>query len=301
MKRRLTYRITSENCGGTLERFLKEQGFSRHILTCLKRTEQGICVNGARAYTSCLLHEHDIVTVLLPDEPPSAHIVPVPLPFPIIYEDDDLLVIDKPAGMPIHPSINNYDNTLANAAAWYFSRKGESFVYRCINRLDRDTTGLLILAKHMLSAAILSRMSAAREIHREYLAVAKGCVPASGTIDAPIARKETSAIERCVDAAHGEHAVTHFKRLAFDGTYSLVSLKLETGRTHQIRVHMKHIGHPLPGDFLYCNDFSRIQRQALHSCHLEFLHPITQKPLAFTAEIPADFQTFEAVRQFRLK
>ena len=194
--------------------------------------------------------------------------------------------------MPIHPSIHNYENTLANAAAWYFGQKGENFVYRCINRLDRDTTGLLILAKNRLSGALLSRMSAERKIHRQYLAIATGEIPKCGTIDAPIARACDSAILRQVDFVHGERAITHSRLLKFDGFYSLVLLQLETGRTHQIRVHMNHIGHPLPGDYLYNPDYRLIKRQALHSCRLTFCHPISGKPMDFTAPIPDDFKTF---------
>ena len=295
MTRQLTYHISEKDAGMKLEVFLKQHGFSRHILTHLKRTENGICVNGIWAYTSHILRASDILTILLVEEASSEQIVPINLPFPIVYEDEDLMVINKPADMPIHPSINNYENTLANAAAWYFQQKNEAFVYRCINRLDRDTTGLLILAKHMLSGAILSRMSAAREIHREYLAIAEGCVPACGIIDAPIARKEDSAIERCIDFEQGERAVTHFSRISYAEGYSLVSLKLETGRTHQIRVHMKHLGHSLPGDYLYNPDFSKIKRQALHSYRLKFSHPISGKPMEFTAPVPNDFRTFACV------
>ena len=201
--------------------------------------------------------------------------------------------------MPIHPSMNNYDNTLANAVMYYFSEKGESFVYRCINRLDRDTSGLLILAKNMLSGAILSQMSANRQIHREYLAVTEGLLPESGTIDAPIARLEGSAIMRCVDYEHGEKAVTHFARLSYSELipstkcrgYSLASVHLETGRTHQIRIHMKHIGHPLPGDFLYNpSSDAPITRQALHSHRLMFEHPITGESMNFICEMPDDMK-----------
>ena len=292
MTRTLSYTITEGDSGCKLGDFLRKKGYSRHILTHLKRTDHGICVNGDWAYTSQTLQTGDVVTVFLAEESASEHIVPVPLPFPILYEDEDLMIINKPADMPIHPSINNFENTLANAAAWYFANRGETFVYRCINRLDRDTTGLLILAKNMLSGALLSQMSAKRQIHRQYLAIAQGCVPKEGMIDAPIARKPDSVIERCVDFEKGERAVTHYRRLCFDGTCSLVLLKLETGRTHQIRVHMKHIGHPLPGDYLYNPDFSRIKRQALHSYRLAFNHPISGKPMEFTAPIPQDFKKF---------
>ena len=142
----------------------------------------------------------------------------------------------------------------------------------------------------MYSASILSDMVQNREIRREYLAIASGEVPESGTITAPIARVEGSTIERKVDEESGEYACTHYKRLQYKNGYSLVSLKLETGRTHQIRVHLKHIGHPLPGDFLYNPDYSVINRQALHSYRLSFIHPITGKEMQFAAEMPGDMK-----------
>ena len=239
-----------------------------------------------------VLQPDDRLTIVIPEETPSEHIVPVNLPFPVVYEDEDLMIINKPSDMPIHPSIHNYENTLANAAAWYFGQKGETFVYRCINRLDRDTTGLLILAKNRLSGALLSRMSAERKIHRQYLAIATGEIPKCGTIDAPIARACDSAILRQVDFVHGERAITHYRLLKFDGFYSLVLLQLETGRTHQIRVHMNHIGHPLPGDYLYNPDYRFLQRQSLHSWKLSFSHPVSGIPMEFTAPVPADMQQF---------
>lgn len=173
-----------------------------------------------------------------------------------------------------------------------FSKKKETFVYRVINRLDRDTTGLLIIAKHALSACILSQMSSRREIHREYLAIAAGKVDEKGTICAPIGRADDSTVLRCVDEKNGDYACTHYQRLLYhkESDCSLVRLRLETGRTHQIRVHMKHIGHPLPGDFLYNPDYRLMHRQPLHSCHLDFRHPITGKAMHFEAEVPGDMR-----------
>jgi 23S rRNA pseudouridine1911/1915/1917 synthase len=146
----------------------------------------------------------------------------------------------------------------------------------------------------MYSGALLSQMVVRREIHREYLAIATGLLPESGVIDAPIARKEGSTIERCVDFEHGERAVTHFWRVDYKDGYSLVRLKLETGRTHQIRVHMRHIGHPLAGDFLYCGDFpeaqKKMERQALHSHCLKFLHPITGEAMEFHSPLPHEME-----------
>lgn len=288
MKRIFSYTISAEYHNHTLLSFLKEAGYSNPIITHLKRTEQGILLNDTWARVRDILHTGDVLTITLEESTSSAHIIPSPLPLNIVYEDEDLMVINKPADMPIHPSQGNYDNTLANAVAYYYAQKNEPFTYRCINRLDRDTTGLLILAKHMYSASLLSNMVKERKIHREYLAVAEGEVPQSGVIEAPIGRVDGSTIERQVDYEHGDYACTHYRRLLYKNGYSLVALTLKTGRTHQIRVHMKHIGHPLPGDFLYNPVYDVISRQALHSHRLSFAHPITGKTLTFSAPLPDD-------------
>lgn len=290
MKRIFSYIIPTEYENSTLLTFLKSMNFSAPTITHLKRTENGILLNDEWARVRDKLHTNDILTITLIDAESSDKIVPSNLPLNIVYEDNDLIIIDKPAGMPIHPSQGNYENTLANAVAYYYAQKQEPFVYRCINRLDRDTTGLLILAKHMHSASLLSNMVKNREIHREYLAIAEGKIPSSGTINAPIGRVPGSTIERQVNHEHGDYALTTYKRLSYSNGYSLVSLKLETGRTHQIRVHMKHIGHPLPGDFLYNPDYSVIQRQALHSYRLSFMHPIEKTPLEFISPLPDDMK-----------
>ena len=289
-KRTLQYRITESDTYSNIHELLKAHGYSSTVIRHLKETENGIQRNGVWARVYEPLCSGDTVTILLTEEVSSENIVSTPLPLDIVYEDEDLLVINKPAGMPIHPTQGNYDNTLANACAYYFQQKGEPFTYRCINRLDRDTTGLLILARHAYSASLLSSMVAKREIHREYLALATGLVPDSGVIEAPIARVDGSTIEREVNFETGEFARTHYRRLEYKNGYSLVSLKLDTGRTHQIRVHMKYIGHPLPGDFLYNPDYSVIRRQALHSYRLTFTHPITGKELQFTAPLPDDMK-----------
>lgn len=289
-KRTLQYRITESDTYNNIHELLKAHGYSSTVIRHLKETENGISRNGVWSRVYEPLCSCDTVTILLTEEASSENIVPTPLPLDIVYEDEDLLIINKPAGMPIHPSQGNYDNTLANACAYYFQQKGEPFTYRCINRLDRDTTGLLIIARHAYSASLLSSMVAKREIHREYLALATGLVPDSGVIEAPIARVDGSTIEREVNFETGEFARTHYRRLEYKNGYSLVSLKLDTGRTHQIRVHMKYIGHPLPGDFLYNPDYSVIRRQALHSYRLTFTHPITGKELQFTAPLPDDMK-----------
>lgn len=291
MKRIFNYTIPTEYNEQTLLSFLKNKHYSSQIITHLKRTENGILLNGEWGRVHDVLHTGDELTIHLIEDVSSQNIVPNNLSLNIVYEDEDILVVNKTSNTPIHPSQGNYDNTLANAVAYYYQQKGESFTYRCINRLDRDTTGLLIIAKHMYSASILSDMVANREIHREYLAVATGEVPEIGTIVAPIGRVDGSTIERHIDEVHGDYACTHYKKIAYNNGYSLVSLKLETGRTHQIRVHMKHIGHPLPGDFLYNPDYSVINRQALHSHKLSFKHPITGEYMEFVAELPEDMRS----------
>ena len=291
MERIFEYQITAAEEGRKIGDFLREKGYSRHLIRQLKETEDGLLRNAQPTFTTVALKAGDRIRVrLLEIAEGSEAIMPAPLPFEIVYEDEDLLVVNKPADMPIHPSFQNHGNTLADALTWHYQQHGEDFVYRCINRLDRDTTGLLIVAKHLLSASILSDMVGKREIHREYLAIVKGIPPENGTISAPIGRKKGSAILREVNFETGEPAVTHFARLEIRNGLSLVSLKLETGRTHQIRVHMGYIGCPLIGDYLYYPECSRISRQALHSHRLSFLHPITGKALSFTAPLPEDME-----------
>ncbi len=291
MERIIEYKIDKIYTNHTIQYFLSEKGYSHHILTHLKRTDNGILLNGVWERTSCLLSEGDILTVHYIEEESSKNIPPVNIPLDIIYEDEDILVVNKPADMPIHPSIGNYENTLANGLAYYFQSKGEAFVFRCINRLDRDTTGLVLVAKHGISACILSNQMMNRLIRRTYFAVVSGYTPACGSICAPIARVDESVIERHVDFVRGDYALTHYFTLnhSSDKKLSLIQLNLDTGRTHQIRVHMKYIGHPLIGDFLYNPDFTCIKRQALHSGKLEFTHPVRKEALSFTCAVPADF------------
>lgn len=288
MDKILTYTITSQEAGMQVLEFLRSKGFSRHILTSMKPDKEALLVNGVRAGGRSILKEGDFFRVRVMETATTEGIVPASLPLNILYEDEDILVLNKPADMPVHPSIGNYTNTLANAAAFYFQKRGEFCPFRCINRLDRDTSGALVLAKNALSAAILSAQMRNREIRRTYLAVVRGVTPPSGTISAPIGRVSDSVIQRQVDPEHGETAVTHYERLAVRNDHSLLEIHLETGRTHQIRVHMGYIGHPLPADYLYCPVYDHFKRQPLHSYQLNFRHPLTGKDLCFTAPVPHD-------------
>lgn len=310
MTRTLTYQIQSD--AQTVKQFLSAQGFSGQTIIALKKQHESILVNGIWVPVNHVLHYGDTLTITLSEIHSSEKIIPIALPLNIVYEDEDILVLNKPADMPIHPSLNNYENTLANGVAFYYHSQSTPFVFRCINRLDRDTTGLTIIAKNRLSAGILSEQMSRREISREYVAIVEGIVrPEHGTIDVPIARADGSTIERCVDNRNGERAVTHYQVEKVNPAKNLtqIRLRLETGRTHQIRVHMAYAGHPLAGDFLYnpsvaysaadkstdnatasCPNAYTINRQALHAQKLSFTHPITGEHLVFEAPLPKDME-----------
>ena len=289
MNRKIDYIIDEDSAGLRVEQFLRRKRYSGQNLSEIKRMPKSILVNGVHYYMRQELSTGDHLQVRICETKNSEKIPPTNLPLDIIYEDEDLLVLNKPAGMPIHPSLNNYTNSIANALAYYFQSQGKPFIFRCCNRLDRDTSGLTIVSKHLVSGSILSDMTKYREVHREYLAIARGSVtPSEGTIQAPLGRKEGTIIERTVDWEHGEDAVTHYRVVKEANGHSLVSLRLETGRTHQIRIHMKYLGYPLIGDYLYNPDMEYMTRQALHSHHMEFTHPITGEHMSFTAPLPED-------------
>ena len=289
MNRNIDYIIDEDSAGLRVEQFLRRKRYSGQNLSEIKRMPKSILVNGVHYYMRQELSTGDHLQVRICETQNSEKIPPTKLALDIVYEDEDLLVLNKPAGMPIHPSLNNYTNSIANALAYYFQSQGKPFIFRCCNRLDRDTSGLTIVSKHLVSGSILSDMTKYRKVHREYLAIVRGSVtPSEGTIQAPLGRKDGTIIERTVDWEHGEDAVTHYKVVKEANGHSLVSLRLETGRTHQIRIHMKYLGYPLIGDYLYNPDMEYMTRQALHSHHMEFTHPITGEHMSFTAPLPED-------------
>lgn len=297
MNRMFSYTITEQEEGLTIGQFLKDKGYSRPILIHLKKTNRGIVLNGEWSYVYTRLKKDDILDISLIETESSENIPFTEITMEdfqkmVVYEDEDILVLNKPAELPVHPSMGHHEDTLANYCAYYFHKLCHcegGFIFRCVNRLDRDTSGLVLIAKNMFSSARLSAQQLNHQIHRTYIAIASGITPEDGTINLPIARKEASVIERCIDMECGESAITHYMRLDTQNDFSLLKIQLETGRTHQIRVHMKAIGHPLPGDFLYNPDYTHIKRQALHSYRLEFSHPITNEALSFTQNPPEDF------------
>ncbi|MGE9881907.1 RluA family pseudouridine synthase [Bariatricus sp. SGI.161] len=291
MNRVIDYIIDEAGNGLRIEQYLRRKGYSGQNLAEIKRMPKSVLVNGEHYYMKQELNTGDHLSIHICETKCSEKIPPIQIPLDIVYEDEDIIVINKPAGMPIHPSLNNYTNSMANALAWYYQEQGKPFIFRCCNRLDRDTSGLTVVAKHLVSGNILSDMVRRRDIHREYLAIVRGHVsPEAGTINAPLARKPGTIIERTVDWEQGEAAITHYRLIEERNGHSLVSLRLETGRTHQIRIHMKYLGYPLIGDYLYNPDMEYIGRQALHSYRLSFTHPITGEPMEFTAPLPKDME-----------
>lgn len=291
MERIVFYECSQDCAGATVERFLRRQGVSHRVLVDLKQAPDGLTLDGRPVRTIDRLPVQGRLRLCLPETDRSDTIPQADIPLNIVYEDEDLFVLNKPAGLAVHPSPQNRENTVANGLAALYAARQEPFVFRAIGRLDKNTSGLIVLAKNALSAGLLTAQAAQKVMHHHYLAVCTGLLPDTGTIDAPIGRADGSVIRREV-RTDGDRAVTHFTRLVYRDGFSLAQVWLDTGRTHQIRVHFSHLGHPLPGDFLYHPDFSRIQRHALHAGALWLRQPVTGQPLHFTAPLPPDMQAF---------
>jgi 23S rRNA pseudouridine1911/1915/1917 synthase len=208
----------------------------------------------------------------------------------IIYEDDYILAVDKPYNMAVHPSILHYENSLSNGVKYYFELIGLNRKIRPVNRLDRDTTGIVLFAKNEYIQECLIRQMNSKLFYKEYLAILEGLLENSkDIINAPIARKDDSIIERCI-SKDGAKAISHYEVIDSKNNLSLVKFILETGRTHQIRLHSKHIGHPIIGDTLYGNESNLISRQALHCHKISFVHPVSKNKLEIISPIPEDIK-----------
>ncbi|CDE14016.1 pseudouridine synthase RluA family [Clostridium sp. CAG:470] len=235
----------------------------------------------------------DTITINFDYEEDNSNIIPTKMNLNIIFEDDWLLVVNKPAGIAIHPSVLHYSDSLCNGIKFYFDKIGLKKKIRPVNRLDLNTSGLVVFAKCEYIQECLINQMKNNQFKKEYLAVCNGFFDKkSGTINLPIARKENSIIERCI-SENGQPAITHYEVLKEFDNYSLVKCSLETGRTHQIRVHMSAIGHPLLGDSLYGSISDLINRQALHCFNLQFIHPVYNNDLNFWGDLPNDFKIFD--------
>lgn len=292
MDRVLEYEIPSEYDGANITTVLKQHfKISTNLIKDLKKYKEGIQVNGEHKRVVDLAAKGDILKITIRDTA-SENIVPTDIPLDIVYEDEDVLVINKPSNMPPHPSMGNYENSLANGVMYYYKSKGEERVFRAVNRLDKDTSGLMAVAKNSYIHARLGEEIQKKELKRKYMCIVCGDVERDGTVDAPIRRADGSVINRIV-APDGQRAVTHYRVVKRYGEYTLLEMELETGRTHQIRVHMAYIGHPLVGDWLYgTEDHNIAKRQMLHSCYLCFTHPITGQIMEFKDEMAEDMRAF---------
>lgn len=272
--REISYTVPAEFDGVQAQVFLKSRGISRRVLTALKRSG-GLTRGGGTLRTVDAVHAGEVITLRLDGGETSVAANPE-LSADVVYEDEDVVVFNKPPFMPVHPSQRHHDDTLANL----FAARYPGLPFRPINRLDRNTSGLCVCAKNQFAAAALSG-----SISKVYYAITDG-TPPGDTVDAPIGRLGDSVIERCV-TPDGKPAVTHFRKIAGERR-ALLRITLETGRTHQIRVHMAHIGFPLCGDDMYGGDCTAISRQALHCGEVEFTLPVSGERITISAPLPED-------------
>ncbi|WP_413063845.1 RluA family pseudouridine synthase [Siminovitchia sp. 179-K 8D1 HS] len=285
---KLRWTVKNGGIRKTIKQFLKEEQVSRRALTNIKFQGGSIKVNGMERNVRYLLEDGDVLEVEFPEEVRNEQLLGENIPIDIIFEDRDVLVINKPPKMNTIPSREHPGGSLANALAYDYEQKGLSAAIHIVTRLDRNTSGLVLVAKHRHAHHLFGILQQKNEIGRSYEGFASGILSkTSGIIDAPIGRKPSSIIEREV-REDGKRAVTKYEVLRQFNAAAHVKMRLETGRTHQIRVHFSHIGHPLLGDELYGGPVNLIKRQALHCRELHFFHPFLKKEMYFQAPLPPD-------------
>ena len=283
---KLTY-VNSSKYSNVKEVLKAEFSMSDRLLLKLKKLDK-IYLNGNVTSVNHPVLENNLIECYLDYEEDNSNIVPTEMPLNIIYEDEAYIVVNKPAGIPVHPSMDHYTDSLSNGIAFYFNQIGLKKKIRPVNRLDKDTSGIVIFAKNEYIQECLVRQMKSKEFIKKDIAVVNGNLDnLEGTINAPIVRKEGSIIERCVSET-GDIAITHYKVLKRKTDFDIVECILETGRTHQIRVHFAYLGHSLLSDTLYGTSSSLINRQALHAYKVEFTHPLSKKKVKYIATVPED-------------
>ena len=290
--RRVSLTVPPERAGQKVDTLLrKELGLSGTVIRRLKWLDDGILLDGTRVFTSRRVEPGQVLTVRLSDPERRSGVVPAPGPLDIVYEDGDMLVLNKAPGVLVHPGAGHFSDTVGNFLLDYYDRTGVEADFHPVHRLDKGTSGLMVAAKHPHAQEVLKNQLHTNAFRRTYLAVCEGVPkPGEGTIEVPLGPKPGSLMEQMV-RPDGKFARTRYKVLEEYEGRALVELELDTGRTHQIRVHMAHIGHPLTGDFLYGReDRALIARPALHSARLELCHPISGKRLTFAAPVPQDME-----------
>ncbi len=290
MSRRLELAITPELAGIKVDTLLRKRlGLSGTVVRRVKWLEDGILVDGRRVNTRFCPEAGQVLSVRLSDPQRSSSVVPAPGPLDIVYEDEDVIVLNKAPGVSVHPGPGHFDDTLGNFLVEYYEKTEQEADFHPVHRLDRGTSGLIAAAKHPHAQEALKNQLHTERFKRVYLAVCQGVPdPPAGAVDAPLGPKPGSLMEQMV-RPDGKRARTHYETLEVRNGRALLRLELDTGRTHQIRVHMAHIGCPLTGDFLYgTEDRALIPRPALHSAELSFRHPLTGKALEFQSPLPED-------------
>ncbi len=289
---KLEYIATIDDANKTVKDILLSRLHISHRLLITLKKENAIFLNGISTVVYHTVCPQDKIAISFDYEEDNRNIVSKKMPLDIIYEDDWFLVVNKPPHIPVHPSMLHYEDSLSNGIKFYFDSIGLKKKIRPVNRIDKDTSGLVVFAKNEYVQEDFIRQMKTGDFKKEYIAIIEGYFKEKiGTINAPIARKENSIIERCVHP-DGAPSITHYEVLREfsmqDIPISILKCRLETGRTHQIRVHMAHLGHSLLGDDLYRGDTSLISRQALHSSNISFLHPISKRVVCYQAPFPSD-------------
>lgn len=288
-KRRIDFTIEERNNGEKVWEILKnEMQVSSRLITKLKHDPEGILLNGEHIRTVDFVKTGDILSITVPAdmEEKTSAVAPLPYDLKVFYEDDDILIVDKPAGLPLHPSHNHQGDTLANAVAYHLEKQGKSAIFRSIGRLDRGTSGIVVCGLNRFVSGVLNG-----KIYKEYMAVCEGVYEGKGVIDRPIYRPDPIKTLRTVDE-RGEVAITEWKALSNKDGRTLLRIHLVTGRTHQIRVHFSSLGTPLTGDTMYGTPREDITRQALHCCYCKFTHPVTNEIIEIESPLPEDIAQF---------
>ncbi len=299
--------VTAEQEGKLLRDFLRgDCCMSRKTLCALKQKENGILLNGRSVTVRAVLSAGDKVEAAIEDreQDENPNVVPVGEMPDIIYEDDAVIAVNKPCGMPTHTSFGHYEDALSNAVCAYLKGKGQPFVFRAINRLDRDTSGVVLIAKNKYYASILSKSLEKGSFEKKYIAVVHGKTEPCGRIEGYIEREGESIIKRrflTEKTEASDYSLTEYKTLSSSENASLLKLSPITGRTHQLRVHMAHIGHPIFGDNMYCYENDGISRQALHAYTLTFPSPINGEKIKAIAEIPSDIKELAGKHSLKIE
>lgn len=286
----LRYVVKENDCYTNVKEVLKAYFHISDRLLLKLKNSKNIFLNGEPTYVSKSIKTNDVIIARIDFIEDSSNIVPVKMDLDILYEDEYYLVINKPPHLPVHPSMLHYENSLSNGVKYYFDSIGLKKKIRPVIRLDKDTSGIVIFAKNEYIQECLIKQMKNKQFIKKYIAIVNGNLDnLEGIINAPIARKENSIIERCVSET-GDTAITHYKVLKRNDNFDVIECILETGRTHQIRVHFAYLGHSLLSDTLYGVSSPLINRQALHAYEVEFIHPITKQKVKYIADIPDDFK-----------